>query len=626
MNRLTNPLLPSLALLALCASARAQTPVKPPPWWGVHDDVTVSLYWNFDSGLPTATPDFAAVPAWFDNPVQVTTMALSPNLQWIANLNGHAGVVGLAGTGGAAQAASMALTVDNDPHLDWVKVFWFQFDEFKGAGGDVAKQIEQQLNKYGRAIVSRKSDSLGAGWQRVTIEAELIPQPDDEKIDWTFLDNSVGTAAIDELYVSSRCIKPKPDERGEAMGKVVDAPLNLTALTGRSCSAAARTAGPAISPAARYWIGAAGATPSAPQELFQLSDAGVVIGTPVALPSTAAAAPLGITDLCVETLRDPTGNVLQETVYALVDLRSSGGTVNLFAFDAHNNGQRLPALDVALTAFPAVPQQRFGVTFDKDGDDGAGTFWVSTRQAATPGAYPAFEFSRSGALLQQLFLPVGGGMAYDDALGRFYMFSAEPEATPSGPIHVNGYELSAYSNEVTGTRFCGDLTLQAPGATRGGDALGIEAYRFDLGATGSELRLVCVADVGGQQFVYEVAGPFGYGYSRFGRCGMRNGPPFLGGAFDVTLEGVPDSLFAVTYMGTSSLAVPIGVEAFASILPDTNSPLIAPSPVGSFALTVNVPQNALLAYAPVFFQWVVLDTTAPGFVGFSQAGKTVLYP
>jgi hypothetical protein len=38
------------------------------------------------------------------------------------------------------------------------------------------------------------------------------------------------------------------------------------------------------------------------------------------------------------------------------------------------------------------------------------------------------------------------------------------------------------------------------------------------------------------------------------------------------------------------------------------------------------PPSVLLAYAPVFFQWILLDPNVPGFLAASQAGKTVLYP
>jgi hypothetical protein len=49
-------------------------------------------------------------------------------------------------------------------------------------------------------------------------------------------------------------------------------------------------------------------------------------------------------------------------------------------------------------------------------------------------------------------------------------------------------------------------------------------------------------------------------------------------------------------------------------------------PIGRFSVNIPLPNTPALAYTEVFFQFGLLDTTAPGFLGFSQAGKTVLYP
>ena len=49
------------AVALLAAAVTAQAPTDAPPWWGVQDEVTVSLHWDFDNGagaLPPATPDF----------------------------------------------------------------------------------------------------------------------------------------------------------------------------------------------------------------------------------------------------------------------------------------------------------------------------------------------------------------------------------------------------------------------------------------------------------------------------------------------------------------------------------------------------------------------------------------
>lgn len=624
----------ALAIGLVHPPAHAQSPEKPPPWWGVQDDVTVSLYWNFDApfppGAPPVAPNFAVVPPWYNNPAPVTGWTASANVRHVPTLAGHIGVLGLVGTG-APQQATLDLKVDNDPHLDWVKIFWIQFDRFEGASGDVAAKITQSFGGYDRAIVSETSEPIGGGWQRVTIEAQLIPQPDDEDVDWTFLESAFGTAAIDDLYVNSRCIKPRPDEDGDALGFVTAPPINLTLATvGADCLAVAATLAPTPTPQPRYWVAALAANASSPHRVFQLSNTGVVVGATVNLPSTGLAAPLGPTDLCVETLRNSSGAIVQEYVYAIVDERSTpGGAVVLRALDA-TTGTLVPARDVVLTGFPLIPPQRFGVAFDPSGDLGLGSFWVSAPQITTPLGSQVYEFSRMGQLLDTRAIPAGTtGLAYDDALGNFYCFSREPlnPAPPGGPVQVNGYEVSAYDFETTGARFCGDLTLANPGGPRGGLAAGLDVYRT-YGGFRDELRLVCVAEMqnGAQQYVYELAGPFGYGYSRFGRCRMRNGPPFVGASFDVALTGVPTSVLAMLFVGFGDAIVPVLPEGVASLLPSVSSAFLAPSAPGEFDLPIALPNVLALGYQPVFFQWVVLDDTAPGLIGLSQAGKTVLYP
>ena len=54
--------------------------------------------------------------------------------------------------------------------------------------------------------------------------------------------------------------------------------------------------------------------------------------------------------------------------------------------------------------------------------------------------------------------------------------------------------------------------------------------------------------------------------------------------------------------------------------------LLTPVTTGEFSFSLSLPSSSTLGYAETFFQWIVLDTTAPGFLGFSQAGKTVIYP
>ena len=130
-------MLNALATIALGVSLAAQQPDNPPPWWGVQDDVTVSLYWDF-SGPAPFVPLEVAVPSWYNNPVVVTQAVPTGPLSIVGSLNGHTDVLALPGTGTNRQA-SLAVRVDNDPHYDWVKIFWIEFDEFEGTGGSVVQ-------------------------------------------------------------------------------------------------------------------------------------------------------------------------------------------------------------------------------------------------------------------------------------------------------------------------------------------------------------------------------------------------------------------------------------------------------------------------------------------------------
>ncbi|HZN40618.1 MAG TPA: hypothetical protein VFD82_17575 [Planctomycetota bacterium] len=619
---LHNHLPAMLAGLLSGAAALAQTPVNPPPWWAVPDAVTLSAYWDF-SGGPSSPPTFVvASPAWY-SPL-VTGATFSSNIVAIPVLGTHTGCVGLPGTG-ALQTGSFTMKVDNDPHLDWVKLFWIQFDAFEGSSGDIASEIDQDLANYGRAIVEVESEPIGGGWERVTISAELIPQPDDEDIDWTFTNNALSDIAIDNLFVSSKCVKPGPDQDGDALGSVVPGTFHdLTALTGAHCVSAAVTEGPAPQFLPTYFVGTR-ATVGLHQviRIFQ----GAVIGqTP--LPGPASQSPFGACALTQE--RVGFGPTAQQFVFALVDSRPVGQVV-LHRLDAAG----VIVGSTPLVAFPSigqVPQQDFGLAFDPSGQLGVGSFWVSTA------AGTAYEFNRAGTqILDQRTIPPGcAGLGYDHTLGNFYGFSRTPQPSPPGSLEVNGFEWSGYDFQTTGVRFCGDIRIPNPGFGPGGVATGLEAWR-PSGTPTSRLRLICVVDVQGQgkQFLYEIAGPYGFGWSQLGRCGMA-GVPFVGSTFQITLTGVPNALGALLFIGLSNqayLGVPLPLplasigwpESYLSISPDLNAGFVLPTAPGSFAFPFPLPPVVGLSYLPLFFQWIVFDTQVPGFLAASQAGKTIAY-
>jgi len=634
MNRHRNHLLGALTTVLLGSQLLAQIPDKPPPWWGVQDNVTVSLFWNF-SGPAPLVPLQVAVPPWYSP--AVTQGVITGPLVIIPALNGHTDVLGLVGNG-TAQSASLDLTVDNDPHLNWVKIFWFQFDEFQGANGSVIEAIEQDLLQYDRSSVTIQSVPIGQGWNRVTVSAQLIPQPDDEGVDWTFTENALGNAAIDNLFVNSKCVKIDDSDQDAdgAMGEPeAGFPLDLNAATGNSnCVAAAVTEGPAPGFARTYWISSLNAF--ALHEVFRLDETGISLGS-TPLPFTSATAPIGATDLAVERTYSTTGAIVNQRVYALVDARTSAAAgIVLSAIDT--GGGLTPAFNVTISApfpagFPPAPH-RFGLAFNPAGAQGAGTFWLSGQFGQ------AYEFRRlpsGGAFvgvhvrtITNLPLEVVGA-GYDEALGNLYWFSSNAVATPSGPVQVNGYEWSGYDLEPTGARFFGNLNLPSPIGPRGGVASGLEVYRRDNG----DFRALCVVRVAqpvARSLLYELKGPFRWGASLASTCGMR-GLPFEGSNnFQVTLSGVPSAAFAALYAGFSPRTPPINLAGFGldetNVLVDfhMNSTLQLPTAQGEFAFTLPLPgPGSGFSYVPLFFQWVVFDPTAPHGVTMSKAGKTLIY-
>lgn len=640
-HRLLVPLTGAL----LAAAAFAQSPTKPPPWWGVNDENTVSLYWSFDVPSPNpqdiGPPTTAVVPSWYSP--TITRGLRTVNLVHLPSFQNHVGVYALQGTG-APLAAAIDLKVDNNAYPDWIKIFQVQYDAYD-TGGSVAAAI-QESPLFKRAIVSEKSEPLANGWNRITIDAQLIPQPDDEDVDWTFLTQALATVAIDNLYVSSKCVKPMPDETGDAMGLVGNRQLLPGAVAGTDYTGFAFTEGPPPLYQRTYW---------AARRSNQLGVQHALVRFTGSLPTLGVATVTGLGSLPVTAGQQGTGdlaieNVVTSTtatqiVWVVIDERSLAqpNTVRLVGIDANSGVATNILLQFPPTGAIASGQP-FGLAFDPSGQLGAGTFWVSATTTANQGVM--LEFSRAGLQIEAHAIePDCSGLAYDDTLGNFYGFSHTSRPSPSGPVGANGFELSGYDFETTGVRFCGDLTLPTPiGADRGGAAVGLEVYRRRSNlTTRAPLTMSCLVTAGGQQYAYELAGPFAFGWSRLGRCGMNDtgpfrGVPFVGSNIEVTLKGVPHSLFAMLWLGFSNQNSPLGPlpidlglalgwqESVLSISPDVNTALFLPSAPGEFTFPIAIPNNPLLGYSPVFFQWLALDTSVTGFFAMSQAGKTVIYP
>ena len=636
MNALPRLSATLLALAVSCASLAAQTPVKPPPWWRVNDDVTVSLFFDFNLPPPNSfTPSIEVVPSWYSPAI---TSGTPNNLTWLPTLTTHSGVLALVGNG-TPKTGALEIKVDNDPHIDWIKIFWFQYDEFKGASGSLASSIRKDLGKYGRATVTEESRvAIGGGWETVTITAKLVPQPDDEKIDWSFFENAFGTEAIDNLFINSKCVKPGDDEKGEALGQIdaggLSSAVDISAQTNiLDCRAAAVTEGPAPTFTRTYWISANETTGF--HKVFRLDQGGVALGSAF-LPDAVATTPFGAGDMTVAPGSTPGSQV----VYVLVDRRPAN-PVTLRAINT-STGLYDSSQDIQLPALAIPPGQVQGLTYDPSGNLGAGSFWISDQNGNV------LEFSRAATAVQldsrSIALPVVGagfsGLGYDATFGNFYGFSNAPRPSPFGPLRVNGYEWSGHDFAPSGTEFLGNLNALPPGTTpRGGVATGLEVYR--RGSDGA-FRMVCVVrdpGIGGHSWLYELKGPYRFGWSQMGTCGMQGGPPFEGGSsFAVTLRGVPNTVAAFLYAGLSNSASTLGPlpaplallgpgfdESFLSVSLDVSLGGFTPTAPGRFVAPVLLPPAGGLSYVPIYFQWIVLDTTVPGLMAMSQAGKTIAY-
>lgn len=595
-----------------------------PPWWGVADNDTVSLYWSFDNAAAPFAPTAQVVPAWFTLPPN-GGFTVSSNVTWLPSLNGQTGVVGFQGAG----TGTLSLLVDNDPRYDWIKIFFFQFDALATGSADLVGAIRQDLTKYDRAIVSESSVPLANGWVRTTVHAQLIPQPVDETIDFTLTGAALQSVAIDNLFVNSKCVKPPPDPGGDASGETDAAfGIDLNARTGNAdCTAAA--AHEDQNGVLQVFV--AGVSASAlPHEVFVLDASGAVTAT-VPTNVTPQQSLRGITDLAVARLLGP-GGVRLPTVFGVVDRRSplGGGDVLLLALDPTTQPPTLaPARSISIpqAQFPAGAQSPFGLAFFPPGNGGNGTFWISEQGGEV------YEYSRQGALLRTLTpaannTPQGiGGAAYDELTGRFYWFGSSPTPSPAGVLQVNGVEHSAYDFQPTGNVFYGDLRL--PGARPGGVARGCELLRRGNG----DFRLFCVTRNAGVSRLSVLKGPFPFGWNLAGRIRMGS-RPFQGSPFRVDLTGVPRATAAVLYAGFNNTQFqgqtlpfnlgPIGLdESNISVALHANGP-VSLVQNGTASTVIPLPASGL-GYVPLFFQWVVFDTTVPNGLATSQAGKTVIY-
>lgn len=632
MNATTTTTL--LAMFAFAVPAlRAQEPKDPPPWWGVNDEDTVSLHWDFNSAVTPLQPTQQILPSWYaplPGPGNNWGFTNSGNITWLPALAGNTGVLGFTGTG----TGTIANLIDNDFRPYWIKIFFVQFDSFAAGSSTVTASVLKDLAKYKRGIIEEKTEPLANGWTRTTLGMYLIPQPVNEEIDFTLTETALNSVAIDNLFVNSKCVKPPPDEKGAALGEVDTAmSFNLTTATGTACTAVVATEDNAQQ--LTFWV--AGRTTGNSDQVQRLSPAGTAVGTPIAMPTPTQ--PLGgVADLAVVKVPQP-GPVpsVRTFVYGVLDRRATGNVVDLVAIDADLPVPTVvPALQITLPAVAITGPGPLALTYSPHGDLGRGTFWIADQ------AGNVSEVTRLGGVVLRTLtnaqhgIPLGiTGAAFDPMTAQFYWFVGLPQPTPQGPTQIALFEHDGYSLQPTGVQFLGDRSLANPGGFPGGIARGLEVLRRDNG----DFRLLCVQQVGAQTFLRALKGPWRYGWSMLGRMAMRGGLPMQGNAlWQVALRGVPRAVGAICFAGFDNqtflgqpLPLPLlglGMDESQLSLSLTGALDSGVVPVIGGNATWNVPMpppGTIPSGTPVFFQWLVFDPTVTAGIAGSQAGETVIY-
>ena len=189
-----------VCILLVTTGAHAQ--VNAPAWWGALDNDTVSLSFLFPQNNWPPVADFSAVPAWYAGTTWTLSGPKTP--QWAIQLEGHEGVWGI--TDGLAGEGDIEVRIDNERRQDWIKHVWYQFDLYgpccwETEAGDAATIFNEQYTAV----------DLSFGWKRVTGSFDVRPQPDWEKLTWTFAVQAAGLAAIDNFHIGARCEQiPEP--------------------------------------------------------------------------------------------------------------------------------------------------------------------------------------------------------------------------------------------------------------------------------------------------------------------------------------------------------------------------------------------------------------------------------
>ncbi len=602
-----------LGVTSLAPAVSAQA-TNLPISFGLKDNNTVSLFW--DTIGPNIQPTTAVVSPWFkinaqgqpDIPWTFTGAPLSSRT--IANKTGF-------GLQGSNQSIVIEEDTDNEKRNDHVKVFEMRFD-FNPRNGTMTPELLKPSSNTRLRNIRRTVTPLaiGSGWRRMTFDADIDPQPANEVFRWSLTTGSSADGAIiDDVYENTHCELNKFFQDDEPLGFRTGFRVDVQAASGNAnCFGTAHSF---HNNQESFWV-SAGTPAGQRNKLFQFSRQGQLLRTydqPI-VPSVPGAR--GMRDLAV----DESGPF----IYGGQEADAGGVSWSLFCFDV-TTGVFDPNKTVKVSGLPQGFIMR-ALAFNPFGEGGQGTFWTSDFGGQI------YEISRNtGAVIRNAQSGTSNiyGMGFDRIRGMLYFFSQATQAGDPRNVRVVGTQYEVAYLRPTGVKFYGDMSVSGSSTGRGGIAGGMDAYHLPSG----QLRFVCLSQATSDT-IYELAGPFQYGFSCGGGIRM-NGVPFQGNQnFEMVLHGVNGARSATLFLGMSrSQMASIQLPAALDGLGLTNCSVLASLDIevgnaqvnGNEArLRVPLPAIPALHYMKTYWQWVYLDAQANSRgLALSPGGETVIY-
>lgn len=177
----------------LTGVALASDPIDPPPTWGVDDGYSVSLGYDFDSADTLVDPSMSVgFPGWSG-----ASLNISGDYTWQSELDTYTGIVMLGLNGGQFE-----FTIGNFARPSpWYKEVFIQ-GIVKGPLGNLHVEADADIVNPTNTVID-----LGDGWRLRTITFDLVPQPANETLTWTWPQGE--GAFLAAVFVHTHCV-PQP--------------------------------------------------------------------------------------------------------------------------------------------------------------------------------------------------------------------------------------------------------------------------------------------------------------------------------------------------------------------------------------------------------------------------------